>query len=62
MAEKLQIDDPVVVEQDSSARVAFDLMNRIAAYDPTPADKRNADWWLKLYDRCWKAVSGQSAA
>jgi len=47
---------------DSSERVAYDLMQHIAAATFKQGDhgKRGEDYWLALYDRCLKATRAMS--
>lgn len=66
MADQVSVSGPITVESDSKARVAFDLMEKIAARESTERGERSTtgeernkrDYWLKLYRQCWNATHG----
>lgn len=59
MAEKVSVSGPIAVRSDSSDRVAFDLMDRIAAWENAPEDKkRTREYWLTLFFQCKEATRG----
>jgi len=58
MAEKIEIARPVQIESDSKERVAFELMQHIAAWEDASEDrKRDKKYWLSLYLQCIKATN-----
>ena len=63
MSETLNVSGPVKIVSDSTARVAYELMQDIAnrEYESIPdAQKKSREYWLTLYSQCWKAASGYS--
>lgn len=60
MADKVNIESPVIVESDSKQRVAFELMDRIDTCGNVKPDQKDKKYWLTLYRQCYKAVSGSS--
>lgn len=46
------------IEVDSHARVAYDLMDRIARVEGSSEQMRTRDYWLKLYAVCNAATQG----
>jgi hypothetical protein len=66
MADQVTVSGPITVTPDSKARVAFDLMEKIATRESTEGgarsstgeDRNKRDYWLKLYHQCWEAASG----
>jgi hypothetical protein len=66
MTDQVTVSGPITVESDSKARVAFDLMERIAARESVDRgerstageDRNKREYWLKLYHQCWEAASG----
>ncbi|MDD2310440.1 MAG: hypothetical protein PHH91_12735 [Desulfuromonadaceae bacterium] len=54
----VQIDSPVKLENDSKARVAFDLMEKIALKTADDNQKKSKEYWLSLYRQCYKAADG----
>jgi hypothetical protein len=51
-----KIQGPVLVQSDSTARVAYDLMMLIARDSKTKPEERSEQWWLTLYAKCWSAA------
>jgi hypothetical protein len=45
---------------DSRYRVAFDLMEKIAAFE-SGAETSKRDYWLKLYGQCHRMTGGADA-
>lgn len=58
--QSMNINNPVKIESDSKARVAFDLMNKIVTYTATDAQKKDPKYWFTLYVQCHKAASGSN--
>jgi hypothetical protein len=58
MADDVRVTNPVSIESDSKARVAFDMMMFIGEHVEA-GDKSNREYWLTLYSQCHKAASGQ---
>lgn len=54
----VSIDSPVKLENDSKARVAFDLMEKIATRTADDNQKKSKEYWLTLYRQCYKAANG----
>ena len=59
MADDVRVTSPVAIQSESKSRVAFDLMKWIANYE-SAQDTANRDYWLKLYNQCYKAADGIS--
>ncbi|MDM1758175.1 hypothetical protein HX127_11450 [Acinetobacter sp. 256-1] len=65
MVDKTEITHPIEIKDNSIERVAFDLMEKIAAdeqyFSKNDALKENPrDYYLKLYNQCHKTVSRPS--
>ena len=57
----VSVSGPVAIKSDSNARVAYELMLHISGWETvSDSDKRNRDYWLKLYWQCYQASSGAS--
>jgi len=56
--ETVSVSGPVKVVSDSSARVAYDLMHHVSAYEKE--NDKDRHYWLTLYHQCRKAVDGRS--
>ena len=57
--ENVHITQPVEIQNDAKARVAYDLMTYIARHeDVANSEKKSRDYWLKLYYQCHLAASG----
>jgi hypothetical protein len=57
--ENVNITNPIEVQSDTKARVAYDLMLLISRKEDDTADgKKTRDYWLTLYSQCHKAASG----
>lgn len=52
------ISGAVKVEQSTKEAVAFDLMDRIALYEASEAQRKDRKYWLTLYRQCHKATHG----
>jgi len=53
MAENTKISGPVEIVTDSSSRVAYDLMEKIAGWEKaTDEEKRTREYWLTLFHQC----------
>lgn len=52
--------DKLTAVSDSPARVAFELMEKIAnsCYESDKQAQKTREYWLKLYRQCYKASSG----
>lgn len=66
MNDKVKIDTPIEIKDNSKERVAFDLMVKIAqAENKTAAafsePQRNRLYWLRLYNQCHRLVSWEGA-
>jgi hypothetical protein len=57
MADKLNIDSPVQIQNASKQSVAFDLMKKIAS-EEKHVESGNRKYWLTLYSQCLKATNG----
>lgn len=55
----VNVSNPVRIESDNKARVAFDLMEKIARFE-NRNDTGDRDYWLKLYVQCNAAVHDYS--
>jgi hypothetical protein len=61
MAESVNVSGPIDIRSDSRQRVAYDLMDKISRYEEgRDNDKKRRDYWLTLYNQCYKAASGSS--
>lgn len=61
MADSISVSGPVAVKTDSNARVALELMTHISSWEnTTDAQKKDRDYWLKLYWQCYQAASGSA--
>ena len=49
------------IQHDSKERVAYDLMRAISGAEPASDDKSTRDYWITLYNQCYRACSGASA-
>lgn len=58
MTDKIEVQSPVEVKDNSKERVALDLMSAIAANEGKSQAKDSRKYWLTLYHQCWKATSG----
>lgn len=56
MAEQTSISGPVRIESDSSARVAYDLMNKIVGFETKEVKDRA--YFLTLYSQCRQVANG----
>jgi hypothetical protein len=58
MAEKMQVEGPVKVKMEDTAKeaVAYRLMEKIAGHDSE--QKKDRAYWLTLYRQCLKATMG----
>jgi hypothetical protein len=56
MADQVSISGPVETVQGSKEFVAWELTEKIAAYEDTKPKDRT--YWLTLYRQCWKATNG----
>lgn len=54
--QSVSVSGPVHVESESRARVAFDLMRHISAYEQRD-DSNPRKYWLDLYSECWRAAA-----
>jgi hypothetical protein len=59
MADDVRVTGPVSIQSESKARVAFELMQWISNQEDGQ-DTANRDYWLKLYNQCYKAANGSS--
>jgi hypothetical protein len=58
-SDSVRITNPVEIQNDAKARVAFDLMDLISRRENgNDSEKKSRDYWLKLYSQCYKAASG----
>lgn len=61
MNDKIEIQRPVEIKENSKERVALDLMERIARIDDRfETEQNDRKYWLTLYYQCLKATSGTS--
>jgi hypothetical protein len=58
MSDNINISSPVKIESDSKARVAYDLMEKIAIKTADDNQKKSKEYWLTLYRQCYKAANG----
>ena len=59
-SDSVEITKPVAIQNDAKARVAFDLMQRIASEENANADlTKTRAYWLTLYRQCYKAADGE---
>lgn len=58
MADQVTVVSPVKVVSDSTARVAFELMEKIAYKTGDDNQRKNKEFWLTLYRQCYKAANG----
>ena len=59
MTDKVRITNPISIKSDATSRVAFDMMQWIAGYEASE-ERKDRDYWLKLYNQCYKAAGGAS--
>ena len=57
MTDDVRVTGPVAIQSESKSRVAFELMQWISSYE-SGKDSANRDYWLKLYNQCYKAANG----
>lgn len=57
MTDDIRVTSPVTIQSDSKSRVAFDLMELIAAHEGKD-ERGDRTYWLKLYTQCYKAANG----
>lgn len=62
MSDDVRITSPVSVENNTKEQVALELAKHIArrASNEPEAEKRDRQYYLKLYAQCLKATSGNS--
>ena len=61
MTDNVAVSGPVTVRADSSHRVAYELMEKIAGREEAnDAQKKTRDYWLTLYFQCHKATVSNS--
>lgn len=59
--EDIRVTNPVEVQNDAKARVAFDLMVHISRSEKgVSKEQATRDYWLTLYMQCWRAANGSS--
>ena len=59
MTDAVSVAGPVTIKNDSSARVAFELMTYIGGKEHDSNDnRRDRDYWLRLYCQCYLAAKG----
>jgi hypothetical protein len=57
--EDVRVTQPVEIKSESEARVAYDLMVHISAWEKgKDSDKNTREYWLTLYRHCRKAARG----
>lgn len=56
--DNVQLSGPVTIRSDAVARVAFDLMEKIAMKTSDEKQRGDKTYWLKLYAQCYKSASG----
>lgn len=56
--QKIEVSSPVKIVSDSHARVAFELMEKIDNYTGEPNVRKDKNYWLKLYNQCYRATNG----
>ena len=56
--ESRSVSGSVHVEQDGPSRVAYNLMEKIAAHEHKDGATRDRTYWLTLYKECWRATRG----
>lgn len=61
MSDDVRVSGPISINSDSKSRVAFDLMIFIANSE-RDQPRQDRDYWLKLYNQCYKSASGHSLA
>ncbi|MBW4055992.1 MAG: hypothetical protein HIU83_11460 [Proteobacteria bacterium] len=55
--QSISVSSPVKIESDCKARVAFDLMEKIARYTSDENQRKDKKFWFTLYRQCHKAVN-----
>ena len=66
MSEKMEINNPIEIKDNSVERVAFDLMEKIVASEAFHKESgykkpNSREYFLKIYNQCHRVVSSRSA-
>lgn len=56
--QSINVTSPVKVVSDSTARVAFELMEKLAYKTGDEKQRESKEYWLTLYRQCYKAAEG----
>jgi len=59
-SDSTSISGPVTVKNDSTERVALDLMLHIMGHEKHPNTPNPREYVLTLYKQCWKATHGRA--
>ena len=60
MTDRMSIEGPVKIEtkNDAAAAVAYQLMERISAWEDSESIIKHRRYWLELYCQCYQATHG----